>query len=177
MAASATMTTSSLRATSDCASTMSMGAMVPICTRFSLSASARLARSSDDCCAPAGFPAHTPGPNTRSSHSASSMQRSRAATCRPRRDPCASATSRCRHESIVRLRSNGCDSWNDTHELRSGLKFEKRFVEVLMRAVPAERVARAGRQNLVHAELCRRELRVGGFRRPRGKLAAGLSCE
>ena len=48
--ASATITDSSLRATSDCASTMSMGAIVPICTRFSLSPSTRFARSSD-CCA------------------------------------------------------------------------------------------------------------------------------
>ena len=51
IAASATITVSSLRATSACASTMSIGAMVPIWTRFSLSAMARLARSSDCCCA------------------------------------------------------------------------------------------------------------------------------
>ncbi len=51
IAASATITDSSFLATSDCASTMSIGAIVPICTRFSLSASSRLARSSDCRCA------------------------------------------------------------------------------------------------------------------------------
>ena len=51
IAASATITASSLRATSDCASTMSIGAMVPICTRFSLSREQALGEISDCCCA------------------------------------------------------------------------------------------------------------------------------
>ena len=46
----ATITASSFLATSDCASMISMGAIVPICTRFSLSPSTRLDKSSD-CCA------------------------------------------------------------------------------------------------------------------------------
>ena len=48
--ASTTITASSFRATSERASTISIGAMVPIWTRFSLSASDRRARSRDCCC-------------------------------------------------------------------------------------------------------------------------------